>query len=51
MTKGGVILLDDYGSMSFPGAKLAVDEFLKNLNRNEYLFVPLSFGSAIIIKK
>ena len=51
MTKGGIILLDDYGSMSFPGAKLAVDEFFKNINRNEYLFVPLSFGSAIIIKK
>jgi len=51
MTKGGIILFDDYGSMSFPGAKLAVDEFLKNINKNEYLFVPLSFGSAIIVKK
>ena len=28
--KGGIILLDDYGSLDFPGAKLATDNFLKN---------------------
>lgn len=28
MTRGGVIIIDDYGHSQFPGAKRAVDEFL-----------------------
>lgn len=30
MVKGGVIVIDDYGYSGFPGAKKAVDEFLKD---------------------
>tara|TARA_B100001057_G_scaffold234218_1_gene234534 strand:- start:16677 stop:17450 length:774 start_codon:yes stop_codon:yes gene_type:complete len=47
--KGGIILLDDYGSLDFPGAKLATDNFLKN--NNGFSFLPLSYGSAFLIKK
>ena len=47
--KGGIILLDDYGSLDFPGAKLATDNFLKN--DNSFSFLPLSYGSAFLIKK
>ena len=49
MIKNGIILLDDYGSEYFPGAKLATDKFLEN--NSNYFFLPLSFGSAILIKK
>lgn len=27
MVKGGIILLDDYGSSECPGVRIAVDEF------------------------
>jgi len=49
MIKGGIILLDDYGSVGFPGAKLAVDKFLSN--KDDFIFIPLSFGSALLVKK
>jgi O-methyltransferase len=48
MVNGGLILLDDYGSLHFPGAKLATDNFLDK-NKN-FFFLPLSYGSAILIK-
>tara|TARA_Y100000991_G_C21965197_1_gene346501 strand:- start:294 stop:1037 length:744 start_codon:yes stop_codon:yes gene_type:complete len=33
-TKGGMIYLDEYYSLKFPGAKIAVDEFIKNKDIN-----------------
>ena len=32
--RGGMIYLDEYYSLKFPGAKIAVDEFIKNKNIN-----------------
>ncbi len=32
--KGGMIYLDEYYSLKFPGAKIAVDEFVKNKGIN-----------------
>lgn len=44
----GIIFLDDYGMSQFPGAKLAVDEFLsKNSPR---FFHAYPFGGAFIVK-
>ena len=47
MIKGGIIVLDDYGYLTFPGAKKAVDEFMKG-RRDFFLHLPSS--SAFIIK-
>ena len=33
-TKGGMIYLDEYYSLKFPGAKIAVDEFIKDKEIN-----------------
>lgn len=44
---GGVIALDDYGYLGFPGAKRAVDEFIKN--KNDF-FLHLPSGEAFIMK-
>ena len=45
-------IFDNYSTQMKEALNLEkTEEFFKNLNRNEYLFVPLSFGSAIIIKK
>ncbi|HXX56061.1 MAG TPA: TylF/MycF/NovP-related O-methyltransferase, partial [Methanoregula sp.] len=48
MIPGGIIVLDDYGYLGFPGAKKATDEFIKN--RPDF-FLDLPSGSAFIIKK
>jgi hypothetical protein len=39
---------DDYGYETFPGAKLAIDEFLKDERPSFFLDMP--FGSAFLIK-
>jgi O-methyltransferase len=44
---GGIIVLDDYGYLAFPGAKKAVDEFLL---KTPNFFLPLPSGSAFIMK-
>ncbi len=44
MIKGGVILLDDYGWQSTPGAKIAVDEFIKYLLEGEAKKIDDIFG-------
>jgi hypothetical protein len=48
LVAGGIIVCDDYGSLAWPGAQRAVEEFcrLKNLR-----FISLSTGQAIIIKE
>lgn len=43
----GIIVLDDYGALGFPGAKKAVDEFLET---TKVFFLPLPSGSAFIMK-
>jgi O-methyltransferase len=47
LVKGGVIVLDDYGYGSCPGAKKAVDSFCKNNNIHLLVF---STGQAVINK-
>lgn len=44
---GGIIVLDDYGCLAFPGAKQAVDEFMAG--KNDF-FLHLPSGSAFIVK-
>lgn len=48
LISGGIIVLDDYGYIAFPGAKQATDEFMKS--RDDF-FLHLPSGSAFIIKK
>jgi len=45
---GGLMYFDDYGYETFPGAKIAVDEFLQTVRPR--LFLELPFGSAFLIK-
>ena len=47
MSKGGIMLFDDYGSLSTPGAKLAVDSFCE---RNNIKKVYLSTGQCFIVR-
>lgn len=48
LVPNGIIALDDYGYLSFPGAKKAVDEFIQN---KPDFFLSLPSGAAFIIKK
>ncbi len=48
MTKGGMIICDDYGFSSCPGAKKAFDDFLADKQES---IVQLSSGQAFIIKE
>ena len=48
LVPGGVIVLDDYGYLAFPGAKKAVDRFLRE---KPDFFLPLPSGSAFLLKK
>jgi O-methyltransferase len=47
MNSGGVMLLDNYGSLSCPGAKTSVDEFFADKPEN-VIYVPT--GQAFVIK-
>ena len=47
MPKGGVIVIDDYGSASFPGCRTAVDEFLAE-NEHSFFIENHVFGCLII---
>lgn len=47
MASGGIIVCDDYGSLFWPGAKKAVEEFAQMTGAK---FVSLSSGQAIFIK-
>ena len=48
LTKGGVIVCDDYGSSHFPGAKKAFDEFLKD--KEYHMFYEVPMGACFLIK-
>ena len=51
LNKGGIIVCDDYGYNQFPGAKVAVDEFIRSLPKGSYShFIRPSIGTSIIIK-
>lgn len=45
---GGIMLFDDYGSLAFPGAKKAIDEFCAN---KQIRPISISTAQAVIIKK
>lgn len=47
MHKGGIMIFDDYGWESTPGAKIAVDEFFSNRNEKP-IYLPT--GQSLIIK-
>ncbi len=40
--KNGIMVFDDYGCMQFPGAKKAIDNYLKTIRKA--FFVPLPSG-------
>jgi len=48
MRNGGVLLLDDYSVIRYPGAKVAIDEFFAITT--DYLFFDLPSGQALCIK-
>lgn len=45
MIKGGIIILDDYGFLDWPGAKKATEEFMQEVSSN---LIRLPTGQAII---
>lgn len=50
LVPGGAIFFDDYGYRNFPGAKIAVDEFLAGLKTPPMLFIENPMGSAYLVK-
>lgn len=48
LIKNGIIVFDDYGCCSFPGAKKAIDNYLGK--PGGYFFIPLPSGLAFLIK-
>lgn len=48
LIKGGCVVVDDYGSTQFPGAKTAVDNFL--LQKDFEMFYEVPNGGCFIIK-
>ncbi len=47
MVKGGIVICDDYGSMLFPGARKAWDQYC---NGHGMPFVVLETGQAVIVR-
>ena len=50
LVSGGIIYIDDYSRPYWPGADKAVYEFLDSINKNEYFFIKIPLGGAIIQK-
>lgn len=48
LCQNGVMVFDDYGCTQFPGAKIAVDEFLESIGPNKF-FIHLPSGQAMLI--
>jgi O-methyltransferase len=48
LVKGGILICDDYGSLFWPGAKKAIDEFCA---AQQIFPLTLSTGQAVIFKK
>jgi len=52
--KGGIIVLDEYYSLKYPGARIAVDEFLSSLDTNTFelkMHLTGDFERWLIVKK
>lgn len=50
LVPGGVILFDDYGFTTCPGATLAIDEFIRDLEINSYFALPVATGGLLLMK-
>ncbi len=51
LTKGGIIICDDYGYKQFPGSTRAVEKFIDSIPRSSYShFFKHSFGTSVLIK-
>ena len=51
LTKGGIIICDDYGYKQFPGSTRAVERFIDSIPRSSYShFFKHSFGTSVLIK-
>ena len=48
LVQGGLIVCDDYGSLAWPGAKRAIDEYCQRQGLNPLI---LSTGQAVLFKK
>jgi len=46
LVPGGILVVDDYGYLDFPGARRAVDEFAKETRSR---VIPLTTGNAIVL--
>ena len=49
LSRGGVMVFDDYGSLSFPGAKKAIDESLAVVD--DAAFVAMPSGQAFLFRR
>jgi O-methyltransferase len=50
LVAGGMMVLDDYGFTTCPGARQAVDEFM-SLHGNDYYFFHIETGQGLLIKR
>ena len=48
LSPGGVVVLDDYGTLFYPGARQALTQYLKG--RSDVLIVETTSGSAVAVK-
>jgi hypothetical protein len=48
LNPGGVMVLDDYGGMGYPGAKRAIDAFFEG--RSDAFFIEQPAGGGIVVK-
>jgi hypothetical protein len=54
IVSGGIIVFDEYYSLKYPGARIAVDEFLSKLDKNKFEFkkhVTSNFERWYLLKK
>ena len=51
LSKGGIIICDDYGYKQFPGSTKAVQRFIDSIPKSSYShFFKHSFGTSVLIK-
>jgi hypothetical protein len=46
----GIIAFDDYGTAHYPGARKAINEYLKGIYYKDYMFMNTPAGEAFLIK-
>lgn len=49
LVKGGVVVVDDYGFVTCPGVKRAVDEFV--LDKPRYFSLQLPTGQNVLVRR